>query len=173
MSKKNGKKSLDASKASALAVMAFSVINGFVMMRVKVPSGSMEGTIHPGDRLTVDKLAYRFGPVKRKDIIVFQRKDKHFIKRVIGLPEEHLKIEDGKVYIDGQHLCESYLREPWTRDNDGYEFQIPEDSYFVMGDNRNNSWDSRFWEDPFVRRKDIEGKAQVRYWPLDSISKVR
>ena len=99
--------------------------------------------------------------------------DNILIKRVIGLPGENVRIEDGKVYIDGEYLEEEYLKEEWVNNAGPYEYQVPEGSYFVMGDNRNASADARFWENTYVTDDLILGKAVFRYWPFDAIGTVK
>lgn len=133
-----------------------------------VPTGSMESTVMPGDRVFGNRLAYVFSEPARGDIIIFDFPDdesKLYIKRIIGMPGETVNIVDGAVYINGAQtpLEEPYLNEPPLGSYGPYE--VPEDSYFVMGDNRNNSLDSRFWENHFVTREEIRAKAGLRYFP--------
>lgn len=139
-----------------------------LIVNAKIPSGSMEDTIHPGDRVIGLRLAYLSEGPKREDIIIFRFPDDEsqvFIKRVIGLPGEKIQIVDGQVYIDGAQipLEEPYLKEIPQGSFGPYE--VPADSYFVMGDNRNNSHDSRFWKNHFVTRDEIMAKAVFQYYP--------
>lgn len=148
----------------ALALFCGKVL----IVNANIPSGSMENTIHPGDRVIGSRLAYLGKEPQREDIIIFRFPDDEsqiFIKRVIGLPGEQVQIVDGQVYIDGAKtpLEEGYLKESPQGSFGPYE--VPEDSYFVMGDNRNNSHDSRFWEDHFVDRDEIMAKAWFQYYP--------
>ena len=139
-----------------------------LIVNANIPSGSMEDTIHPGDRVIGSRLAYLSQGPERGDIIIFRYPDDEsqvFIKRVIGLPQEEVLIVDGQVYIDGAQkpLKELYLKEIPQGSFGPYE--VPEDSYFVMGDNRNNSHDSRFWENHFVTRDEVMAKAVFQYYP--------
>lgn len=145
----------------------------FVGQRTEVEGASMENTLHNGDNLIVDKLSYRFHDPERFDIIVFpfQYQDNtYYIKRIIGLPGETVQIkEDGSIYINGEKLQESYGREVIQPENIGRAadpIELGEDEYFVMGDNRNNSSDSRTDIVGNIKREDIIGKAWLRIWPF-------
>ena len=139
------------------------VIITFVGQRTRVDGRSMENTLHNGDNLIVEKLSYRFSDPKRFDIIVFPPtgKKEYYIKRIIGLPGETVQIdEDGNIYINGELLEENYGKE--TIQNPGRAAQpitLGDDEYFVMGDNRNNSEDSRFADVGLVKSDYIEGKV--------------
>ncbi len=146
----------------------------FVGQRTEVSGESMEATLADGDNLIVDKISYRFRDPQRFDIIVFPfqyQEDTLFIKRIIGLPGETVQIgEDGTIYINGEVLKESYGREIISKDLIGIAANpivLGEDEYFVMGDNRNNSTDSRTEAVGNIHRKDIIGRAWLRIWPLD------
>lgn len=144
------------------------VITKFVIVKVEVPTPSMETTIMVGDHLVANRLAYLFTEPKRGDIVVFKFPDdetQDYIKRIIGLPGETVEIKDGLVYINGgdNPLEEEYLKEPMKGSFGPYE--VPEDCYFMMGDNRNNSTDARFWENTYVKRSKILAKALFRYRP--------
>lgn len=148
----------------AFAIIAATLIKTFIIYNVEVPSGSMENTIMIGDRAVTFRLSYLFQDPKRGDIIVFPFPDDEkvdYIKRIIGLPGETIEGKDGYVYINGKPLEEPYVMAPIDSDFGPYE--VPEDSYFMMGDNRNNSADSRFWDIKFVKRDKIEGKALLKY----------
>ncbi len=147
----------------------------FVGQRTEVDGSSMEPTLTNGDNLIVDKLSYRFRDPERFDIIVFPYKHKpktYYIKRIIGLPGETVQIdEQGNIYINGEILSESYGREIIRPENVGLAaepIELGEDEYFVMGDNRNNSTDSRFAQVGNIKREDIIGRAWVRIWPFSS-----
>lgn len=147
----------------------------FVGQRTEVDGSSMEPTLTNGDNLIVDKLSYRFRDPERFDIIVFPYKHKpktYYIKRIIGLPGETVQIdEQGNIYINGGILSESYGREIIRPENVGLAaepIELGEDEYFVMGDNRNNSTDSRFAQVGNIKREDIIGRAWVRIWPFSS-----
>ncbi len=144
-----------------------------------IPSDSMMPTLEVGDRLVIEKVSYNFHPPATGDIIVFEppqqlrrygyAKNQAFIKRIIGLPGDTIRIENGLVYINDQPLPENYIAEPPE-----YALltsvQVPEDKYFVMGDNRNNSNDSHVWG--FLPRKNIIGRAIFRFWPYQRLGAV-
>ncbi|MCK8825641.1 signal peptidase I [Fuchsiella alkaliacetigena] len=151
-------------------VLAFLIIT-FVVQAFYIPSGSMEPTLEPGDRIFVNKFIYRFRDPERFDIMVFDYPvdpSMRFIKRVIGLPGEEVKIEGGKVHIDGEPIEEDYTLQDSYSDYSPVE--VPADHYFVLGDNRNNSEDSRYWG--FVPRDKVIGKSLVRFWPLTRLGRV-
>lgn len=155
----------------ALAIGVALVLKNFVIINITVPTGSMENTIMPGDDLLGLRIAYLFEDPKRGDIIVFKFPDdesEKFIKRIIGLPGDLVQIQDGKIYINGSTsaLEEPYLKEEWTINTGPYEFVVPEGCYFVMGDNRNDSMDSRYWKNPFVTEDELIGKAELIYYPF-------
>lgn len=154
------------------AVILAFLIDTFVIVNAKIPSGSMENTIMTGDRVFGNRLAYKFSDPKRFDIIIFKYPDDEsqlFIKRIIGLPGETVEIHDGNIYINGSDtpLEDVDIKEPMEGSFGPYT--VPEGCYFVMGDNRNNSRDSRYWENTFVSEDEILGKAVLRYWPLNEI----
>lgn len=163
------------------------VVNHVVLINAKIPSESMEKTIMTGDRIFGFRLAYGinldlFGmkiskkvkEPERFDIIIFKYPDDEsqlFIKRLIALPGETVQIINGQVYINGSQtpLDDSFLPEVPLGSYGPYV--VPEDSYFMLGDNRNCSKDSRFWKDPFVSFDQIVGKAVFRYYPNIKILK--
>ena len=162
-----------------LVVLALTfLIVTYVGQRTKVIGSSMEPMLEDGDNLIVDKISYRFEEPRRFDIIVFPfryEEKTYYIKRIIGLPGETVYIDDsGAVYINGEVLKESYGKE--TIIDPGRAFEpvvLGEDEYFVMGDNRNNSSDSR---DPVVgniHRDEFIGKAWMRIWPLDKLGMIK
>lgn len=151
------------------AVLAL-LINNFVIINASVPTGSMIHTIMKGDRLIGFRLAYIFSAPKRGDVIIFKYPDdttQKFVKRVIGLPGDVVEIkreDDGvKVYVNGTILSEPYLHEEMYASKD-YTFIVPADSYFVMGDNRNDSKDSRYWINTYVPKDYILAKAVFKYY---------
>ncbi len=158
-----------------IAGILAAVIITFIVQSFVVDGESMEPTLHDGERLFVNKFIYRFHPPERLDIIVFTPHGaprSKFIKRVIGLPGETVHISGGKTYINGQPLKEDFIKE-MIRDDFG-PYQVPKNSVFVMGDNRNNSADSRF---PtyvgYVNYKSISGKAFWLYWPLNHMRIIK
>lgn len=155
--------------------ITYFVIN-YVGQRTEVWGASMESTLNDGDNLIVDKITYRFRDPQRFDIIVFPfqyEEDTYYIKRIIGLPGETVQIDlDGTIYIDGEVLEENYGREIIKPENVGIAIrpvELGEDEYFVMGDNRNNSSDSRTEVVGNIHRDDIIGRAWMRIWPLSDI----
>lgn len=154
-----------------VAGITFLIIH-FVGQRTVVNGVSMQPTLSDGDNLIVDKLSYRFGDPDRFDIIVFPQGDgRYFIKRIIGLPGENVRIdEDGSIYIDGEKLSESYGKEVIQNPGlakDGIE--LGADEYFVLGDNRNDSMDSRMAEVGRIAGDRIMGRAWLRIYPFDEI----
>ena len=145
----------------------------FVGQRTEVEGASMENTLHNGDNLIVDKLSYRFHDPERFDIIVFPfqfQDNTYYIKRIIGLPGETVQImDDGSIYINGEKLEENYGMEvikPETIGRAAEPIELRDDEYFVMGDNRNNSSDSRTDMVGNITRENIIGKAWLRIWPV-------
>lgn len=156
------------------ALIAF-VLNTFIIANSRVPSGSMENTIMTGDRVIGSRLTYKFSDPERGDIAIFHWPDDesiYFVKRIIGLPGDVIDIKGGKVYLNGSDtpLEEDYIREPMIPEEDAH-YEVPEDSYFMMGDNRNYSLDARRWENTFVKRNKIIAKVYVRYFPKPSLLK--
>lgn len=152
----------------------------FVGQRTEVDGASMEPTLNNGDNLIVDKISYRFRDPQRFDIIVFPfqyEKDTFYIKRIIGLPGETVQIDQaGNIYINGEVLQENYGKEIIRADHVGIAANpivLGKDEYFVMGDNRNNSTDSRTELVGNIKRKDIVGRAWVRIWPFSDIGVLR
>ncbi|EOS37216.1 signal peptidase I [Lachnospiraceae bacterium A4] len=153
-----------------LVFCAAYLIVTYVGQRTQVSGSSMETTLSDGDHLIVDKISYRFEDPERFDIIVFPYQydtDTYYIKRIIGMPGETVQIDDsGNIYVDGELLEEAYGREVIQnpgRAND--PILLGDDEYFVMGDNRNNSSDSRDPSVGNIHRKDIIGRAFIRIWP--------
>ena len=147
----------------------------YVGQSTEVEGASMENTLHNGDNLIVDKLSYRFHDPERFDIIVFPfqfQDNTYYIKRIIGLPGETVTIRDGKVYINDstEPLRDDFC--PETPVGDFGPYEVPEGCYFMLGDNRNVSKDSRYWLNPYVEKDKIIGKAFLRYWPLNKISLI-
>ena len=176
-------------EAIIIAIILALFIRTFVVQAFKIPSGSMKPTLQIGDHILVNKFIYGVKlpyvrktiiPVsepERGDIIVFkypEEPDKDFIKRVIAIPGDTVKIQDKRVFVNGQPVAHDYGMHTDSnvipgrvnhRDNYGPK-TVPEDAYFVMGDNRDNSYDSRFWG--FVKESAIKGEAFIIYWSWDS-----
>lgn len=150
----------------------------FVGQRTEVSGSSMYDTLEDGDNLWINKLSYHFEDPKRFDIVVFPYQDSsvYYIKRIIGLPGERVRIEeDGTIYINNEPLEENYGYETISSNMIGRaknNIILGEDEYFVMGDNRNDSKDSRFEEVGNIHRDELEGKAVFRIWPLSKFGKV-
>lgn len=158
------KEILDWVLVIVIAIALALIINKLVIYKVSPPTASMENTIMVDDKVITYRLAYLFSKPERGDIVVFQAPDtpeEDYIKRVIGLPGETVEVIDGVVYIDGKPLEEDYLKEPMVGSFGPYE--VPEGCYFMMGDNRNISWDARYWTDKFVEKDKIRGKAILKY----------
>lgn len=163
----------------AIALCLALFIRLFVAEPRFIPSDSMLPTLKVGDRLVVEKVSYKLHEPERGDIVVFEPPqalqergylpDQAFIKRVIGQPGQQIEVHNGQVYADGQRLREPYILQP-----PNYEWgpaMVPNDQYFVMGDNRNNSNDSHVWG--FLPRQNIIGRAFFRFWPLDRFGLVQ
>lgn len=154
-------------KIVVIAVVFALVFTNFIIINAEVPSGSMRDTIWEGDRLFGFRLAYKFSEPKRGDIIIFKFPDdetQNYVKRVIGLPNDIVQIKNGRVYINGEELDEPYIKDYILDDGETYTYIVPEDSYFMLGDNRNNSKDSRYWVNTFVKKEKIVAKVVVRYY---------
>ncbi|MDP9332509.1 MAG: signal peptidase I [Actinomycetota bacterium] len=161
--------------ASALIIAL--LIKTFLFQAFYIPSDSMVPTLKTNDRVIVNRLSYHLHPVHRGDIVVFKSPPnvdpsvKDLVKRVIALPGETVEgRSDGHIYIDGRILNEPYLPKG---DGPGPGFaaiKVPTESYWVMGDNRPNSRDSRFFPSHFIRKKDIVGRVFLRIWPLNRLA---
>ncbi len=158
-----------------VAVTASFLIRTFAIQTFVIPSGSMEPTLHVGDRILVDKLSVDFGSINVGDVIVFRAPPrehcqdngvKDLVKRVIGLPGQHLTSKGNTIYANGRAVKEPWTYFPTIGTPIG-QVTVPKGSYFVMGDNRDDSCDSRFWGT--VPRSDIIGKVFVRVWPPSRI----
>ncbi len=161
---------------AVIIVVAFVIgncLNKYVLMKAVIPTGSMENTLQVEDRIFGLRIAYLFSEPERGDVVMFDYPDDEttlYVKRIIGLPGDTVEIESGKVYISnaatGEErvlLEEDYLKE--TPVGSYGPFHVPEGCYFMLGDNRNGSWDSRMWENTYVEREKIQCKAWFRYKP--------
>lgn len=174
---------LDTIQTVVLALSIFVVVYLFLLQPHQVKGSSMFPNFHNDDFLLTDKITYRFGDPSRGDVIVFKApssepcaaEECEYIKRIIALPGEVVKIQDEHVYINGQRLNESYLDEsistsPGSLFQEGNELTVPAETYLALGDNRPYSRDGR--EFGFIKREVILGKAWVRYWPLNAIGLI-
>lgn len=180
MSREKMKKELLSVLLYTLIVLSLAaVMKKFVLQRTVVDGYSMENTLKDKDQLIIDKLSYRLTDPKRFDIVVFPYQydeDTYFIKRVIGLPGETVQIAENVIYINGEPLAENYGKEAMDEYTAGIaetELVLGEDEYFVMGDNRNNSSDSRSEDVGPIKRDDIIGRAALRIFPLNSIGFIK
>ncbi len=155
---------------AAIAVIAAYLLQLLLVKPFEIPSGSMENILMVGDRVLVNRQSYRFGSPKQGDIIVFttpQEPGVDLIKRVIAVGGDRVRIENGQVFVNDKPLKEPYIRK------DSHNFQervVPSGTMFVLGDNRPNSLDSRYWKVPWVSDNDIIGQAFMIYWPLNRIA---
>jgi signal peptidase I len=176
---------LDYGVVAVAAIVVALLVQAYVVKPYRIPSGSMVGTLRPGDRVLVNRVIYHLREPRRGDIIVFRYpKDTSvvFIKRVVGLPGDRLMLRDGRLWVNGKLLVENYVHHtggrcdptnpgqavdgstmhaPWSL---AEPYTVPPNSFFVMGDNRTNSDDSRDWGP--VPKSDVIGAGSVVYWPL-------
>ena len=156
---------------TVIAVVIVLFLNRFIFILVTVPTGSMETTIMPGDRLYVNKL-FSIKDAKRGDILVFHsdEMDARLVKRLIGLPGETVEIkENGEVFINGEKLKEPYVKQAGGA---AQIYEIPEGKYFFLGDNRPVSVDARYWSNPYISEDKIIGKAVFKFFPINRIGKL-
>lgn len=166
---------LDLIEVVVMAMAIFVVVYLFLFQPHSVEGGSMLPNFHSKEYILTDKVSYRFGQPQRGDVIIFKaprNEEYEYIKRIVGLPNEQIKISEGKVYINNQLLNEAYLppdllTRPGFFASEGKAVAIPPDQYFVLGDNRLHSSDSRDWGP--VPQQNIVGKAWFRYWPADKL----
>jgi signal peptidase I len=155
----------------SLAISCFIII--FLYQPVKVEGTSMMPSLDDQERIFVNKLVYRLEPIQRGDIVVFRYPrdpSKSFIKRVIGLAGDHIRIDEGRVYVNGKRLEEDYVPQVYEDLRSYPEMVVPPDSYFVLGDHRSLSNDSRDFGP--VNQSKISGKAEFGYWPMDKMGRV-
>ena len=165
---------LDYALTILITVAVCFLIIKFVAVRSVVEGHSMEPTLSDGNNLIVQKISYYFHEPERFDVIVFRLESNpktHYIKRVIGLPGETVQIKDGYVYINGEKLIDDIygqelINEPKMAKN---PITVKEGEFFVLGDNRNNSRDSRYADPGLIKKEQILGKAFIRFWPLNKI----
>ncbi|TDA65638.1 MAG: signal peptidase I [Clostridia bacterium] len=156
---------LDLLEAVIIALALAMVIRLFLFEPFVIPSGSMEPTLQPGDRIIVSKLSYRFSEPQREDVIVFRYPPNPrlvYIKRLVAMGGDTVRIEDNRLYVNGQPVPEQYLPDNVYMHDFG-PVTIPPGSFFVLGDNRNNSEDSRVWG--LLPEGNVLGKAVLLFWP--------
>lgn len=150
-----------------ISIVLAICINKFLIFKVYIPSSSMVPTLNVDDRLLVTRV-YNPEKLQRGDIVVFDSDELNetVIKRLIGLPGDTIKIDGTAVYVNGKKLDEPYVEYPLESYG---TYKVPEGKYFFLGDNRANSNDSRFWKDPYIDADKIQGKAQIKIYPLSQI----
>ena len=160
----------------AIVVLVAFLIVRYGLERMTMSGNGMEPTVKDDDSILINKMSYKLHSVKRNDVVVLRQNGSehnyYVVQRVIGLPGETVEVIDGKVYINGSDtpLDEPYLPEPMEGSYGPYE--VPEGCYFMMGDNRNNSLDARFWDNKFVAKNKIVAKVLFCYYPFNRIGKV-
>lgn len=157
-----------------VAIIIALLINRFAFFKVIIPSESMYPTLKEKDQLFATRV-YKPSNLKRGDIVIFNfyenGKKELFIKRLIGLPGDTIEVKDeSKVYVNGDLISEPYVK---NKDIIAGKYKVPEGKYFFLGDNRANSKDSRFWKNPYIDGKEIEGKAQIKVYPFSEIGKIK
>ncbi len=161
------KELLSYSKTILFSMILAYFISSKLIANAQVPTGSMETTIMTDSRIIINRLAYHSALPERGDIVSFPHPDDKdsipLLKRIIALPGETIQGISGIVYINGNALEEPYVKELFLTDFGPYT--VPQNCYFMMGDNRNNSWDSRYWKNKFVDGNTIIGKASLEYYP--------
>ncbi len=163
----------------AIAILVGTFAYDYSFQGEKIKGDSMENTLKDGDKIIINKLAYSFGEPKRYDIVVFPyNKDKniYYVKRIIGLPGETIQIINSSIFINGKLLYESFGKESMDEYTEGIakdKVKLGEDEYFVLGDNRNDSTDSRDSEVGAIKKEDMVGKAIFRTYPFSSFGKIR
>ena len=160
----------------AFSVLIAVILIVFIYQPVKVEGTSMMPTLTDQERIFINKFTYHFGlgSIERGDMVVFWfplDPSKSYIKRVIGIPGDTVYIDAGQVFVNGQALTESYVPEDYRDRVSWEEHRVPPDQYFVLGDHRSSSSDSRTWG--FVQRDAIYGKAVFVYWPLEKMGRLR
>lgn len=167
-------------KAIVIGLLIIVIIRSFFITNYAVSGHSMEPTLQNSDKVLVSKISYTIGDIDRMDILVFHSdENEDFVKRVIGIPGDVLTYQNDTLFINNKKVEEPYLqsydayRNPEDRLTENFTLEtitgavrIPKDSYFVLGDNRRQSLDSRYFQ--FVHKEDIVGKVVARYWPIKS-----
>jgi signal peptidase I len=155
----------------AFATAIFIVV--FVVQPVKVEGTSMQPQLVDQERIFVNRFVYRFADIQRGDVVVFwypKDRSKSYIKRVLAIPGDEVEIRRGNVFINGAKVEEPYLKREYRSFDSYAKLIVPPDQYFVLGDHRNSSNDSRNWG--LVPRRNIYGKAIFRYWPVSRVGSI-
>lgn len=166
MKKRILKEILEFSKLLLFSLILAFFIKENVVASAHVPTGSMESTVMTGSRILINRLSYMWEDPQRGDIVAFYYPDAPemiYLKRIMGLPGETIEGYDGVVYINEMPLFNDFTTEKLEQDFG--PFQVPEGCYFMMGDNRNDSWDSRYWNNTYVEKEEILGKVSLEYYP--------
>lgn len=174
-----GKFFLDLMETIVMALAIFVVVYLFLFQPHQVKGNSMYPNFHDGEYILTDKISYRFGQPQKGDVVVFQapkNKEVDYIKRIIALPGETVKIDNSSIYINNEKLEEAYIPADFVTSGgsfltDGQEVIVPQGEYFTMGDNRSHSSDSREWG--FVKKEEIVGRAFLRYWPFNRFGIIK
>lgn len=164
----------DLLQSLVIAAVLALIIRSFLFTPFYIPSPSMEPTLYPGDRIIVNRLAYRLGEPQRGDVVVFRYPldpSRDYVKRVVAVGGDTVEARDNVLYINGQPQPPASYLPPGVVYSDFGPIKVPPNNYFMMGDNRNNSADSRVWGT--LDRKLIIGKAVLVYWPLNHIGLIR
>jgi signal peptidase I len=160
---------------TAVLTIAIFLVVRVALQNFKVEGESMEPNLHNDEYILVNKVDYMLHAPQRGDIVVFRavpagQPDRDFIKRVIGLPGDTVAVHNGSVFVNGTRLKEPYIDAQHRPTYTLHSEKVPSGDYFVLGDNRNNSFDSSKWPSPWLPRSDIIGKAWVSYWPPADVS---
>lgn len=168
---------MEWAKAFAFGILVFIFIRTFFFLNYVVEGESMLPTLEEGNKLVVNRIGYEVSELKRFDVIVFHaNEDEDFVKRVIGLPGEHVEYKQNTLYINGTEIEEPFRKEyegefsitsDFTIEVLTGQLKVPKDQLFVLGDNRNESWDSRHFG--FISMDQVVGKVNLRYWPINDI----
>ena len=159
-------------KPFVFAFVVATIVKSQILVFAEIPSSSMANTIQKEDLVIGNRLAYKFFEPQRGDVVIFKYPDNEkelYIKRLIGLPGDTVRIENGNVYINDseQPLLEDYVKEAeWGNYEEPLIYEVPKDSYFMLGDNRNNSKDSRAWENTFVTEDKLVARAEFIWFPF-------
>jgi len=158
------KKILEWVKPIIFAVVIAFIINSFIIVNAIIPTASMEPTILVNDRVIALRMSYLFSEPERGDIVIFDSnfEDKLLVKRIIGLPGDYIEVIDSKVKINGEFIDDFSDIEII---GDFGPYDVPDESYFMLGDNRNRSKDSRYWDNPYIEKNLIKGKVWIKYFP--------